>query len=135
MATTKKDPAAISLGKRGGKGRLKTMTQEERSRSARHAALVRHHGRKILRKPDVYWIVLDPTADNPPVILFADEDKQKVRAWARANRPDAFITTLERRVLDRRTSLGGIHREYEPNIQRQVTALQTLAEATKEGGK
>jgi hypothetical protein len=36
-----KDPAAVSLGKRGGLARLKTMTARERSEAARHAVTVR----------------------------------------------------------------------------------------------
>jgi len=37
MAKRKKDPAAIALGKKGGKKRVKNQTAEERSESARHA--------------------------------------------------------------------------------------------------
>jgi general stress protein YciG len=33
----KKDPAAVALGRRGGKARLKTMTSEQRSEIARKA--------------------------------------------------------------------------------------------------
>jgi hypothetical protein len=33
----KKNPAAVALGRKGGKGRLKTMTAEERSASAKKA--------------------------------------------------------------------------------------------------
>jgi hypothetical protein len=37
----RKDPAAVSLGRRGGKARLKTMTKEQRSELARNAVLAR----------------------------------------------------------------------------------------------
>ncbi|MBI3680716.1 MAG: hypothetical protein HY235_09995 [Acidobacteria bacterium] len=44
MATTKKtrkDPAAVKLGRRGGKARLRTMTPEQRSEHARMAVMAR----------------------------------------------------------------------------------------------
>jgi hypothetical protein len=37
----KKDPAAVALGRKGGKARLKTMTAQERSKRARTAARTR----------------------------------------------------------------------------------------------
>jgi hypothetical protein len=37
----RKDPAAVALGRRGGKARLKTMTKEQRTRVARDAARAR----------------------------------------------------------------------------------------------
>jgi hypothetical protein len=36
-----KDPAAVSLGKRGGLARLRKMTARQRSQAARHAVTVR----------------------------------------------------------------------------------------------
>jgi hypothetical protein len=36
-----KDPAAVSLGKRGGLARSRTMTARQRSAAARHAVTVR----------------------------------------------------------------------------------------------
>jgi hypothetical protein len=41
MATKRKDPAAVSLGRRGGKARVRNMTPEARSESARIAAMAR----------------------------------------------------------------------------------------------
>lgn len=41
MATKRKDPAAVSLGRRGGKARLKKMTAEQRSEVARKGAAAR----------------------------------------------------------------------------------------------
>ena len=41
MATTRKDPAAVSLGRRGGKARVRNMTPEERSEAARKAVKAR----------------------------------------------------------------------------------------------
>ncbi len=38
---TKKDPAAVALGRRGGRERVKRQTAEERSESARKAANAR----------------------------------------------------------------------------------------------
>jgi len=35
----KKNPAAVALGRKGGKARLKTMTPEERQESARKAGV------------------------------------------------------------------------------------------------
>lgn len=37
----KKDPAAVALGRRGGKARAKTLTEKERIESARRAAKTR----------------------------------------------------------------------------------------------
>jgi hypothetical protein len=37
----KKDPAAVALGRKGGKARLKTMTAEQRSASAKKAIAAR----------------------------------------------------------------------------------------------
>jgi hypothetical protein len=37
----KKDPAAVALGRKGGKARLRTMTPEERSASAKKAIAAR----------------------------------------------------------------------------------------------
>lgn len=37
----RKDPAAVALGTKGGKKRVKNQTKEERSDSARHAVTVR----------------------------------------------------------------------------------------------
>jgi len=37
----KKNPAAVALGRKGGKARLKTMTAEQRSESARKAVQAR----------------------------------------------------------------------------------------------
>jgi hypothetical protein len=37
----RKDPAAVALGRKGGRARLKTMTAEERTRIARLAANAR----------------------------------------------------------------------------------------------
>jgi hypothetical protein len=41
----KKDPAAVALGKKGGKARLKTMSKEERSERSRKAANARWKNR------------------------------------------------------------------------------------------
>jgi hypothetical protein len=43
MAKTRKpkDPAAVAMGRKGGKARMTSMTAEERSESARKAALAR----------------------------------------------------------------------------------------------
>lgn len=38
---SRKDPAAVRLGRKGGKARLSTMTAEERSRAARRAVQAR----------------------------------------------------------------------------------------------
>jgi hypothetical protein len=40
----RKNPAAVSLGRKGGKARLKTMTQKERTEAARKAAIARWGG-------------------------------------------------------------------------------------------
>jgi len=37
----KKDPAAVSLGKKGGEARRKALTKAQRSESARHAVVER----------------------------------------------------------------------------------------------
>jgi hypothetical protein len=37
----KKDPAAVALGRKGGKARLRTMTPKERSERAKQAATAR----------------------------------------------------------------------------------------------
>jgi hypothetical protein len=37
----KKDPAAVALGRKGGKARLRTMTAKERSARAKEAAQAR----------------------------------------------------------------------------------------------
>jgi hypothetical protein len=42
----KKDPAAVALGRKGGKARLKTMTAEERRASAKKAINARWAKRK-----------------------------------------------------------------------------------------
>jgi general stress protein YciG len=42
----KKNPAAVALGRKGGKARLKTMTPEERSEIARKAGKAGGRGRK-----------------------------------------------------------------------------------------
>lgn len=41
LMAKRKDPAAVSLGRRGGKARLKKMTSEERAAVARAAAAAR----------------------------------------------------------------------------------------------
>ncbi len=41
MVVKRKNPAAVALGRRGGKARLKKMTAEERSRIARLAVQAR----------------------------------------------------------------------------------------------
>jgi hypothetical protein len=41
MAPKRKDPAAVSLGRRGGKARVRNMSPEERSEAARIAAMAR----------------------------------------------------------------------------------------------
>jgi hypothetical protein len=47
MAMAKrKDPAAVALGRKGGKARLTTMTPEERSEHARRAGKAGGRGRK-----------------------------------------------------------------------------------------
>jgi len=38
---TRKNPAAVSLGRRGGKATARKLTPEQRSASARHAVLAR----------------------------------------------------------------------------------------------
>lgn len=38
----RKNPAAVALGRKGGKARMKTMTPEERSERARAAAKARY---------------------------------------------------------------------------------------------
>lgn len=45
MASKRKNAAAVSLGRRGGKARAKKMTAEERSESARKAGLAGGRGR------------------------------------------------------------------------------------------
>jgi hypothetical protein len=46
VARKRKDPAAVSLGRRGGKARAKNLTAEERSAIARKAGLAGGRGRK-----------------------------------------------------------------------------------------
>jgi len=43
---TKKDPAAVALGRRGGEARAKKLTAEQRSESARKAGMAGGRGRK-----------------------------------------------------------------------------------------
>jgi hypothetical protein len=42
MRKSKKDPAAVALGRKGGIARRNNMTAEQRSASARHAVLARY---------------------------------------------------------------------------------------------
>jgi hypothetical protein len=42
----RKNPAAVALGRRGGKARLKKLTAEKRSEVARTAALARWQGKE-----------------------------------------------------------------------------------------
>jgi hypothetical protein len=46
IAVPKKNPAAVALGRKGGKARLKTLTPEQRSEIARKAGLAGGRGRK-----------------------------------------------------------------------------------------
>lgn len=50
--SARKDPAAVALGRKGGKARLRTMTQEERSQAARVAGLAGGRGRKKAKEKD-----------------------------------------------------------------------------------
>ncbi|HEV8415250.1 MAG TPA: hypothetical protein VGQ49_16790 [Bryobacteraceae bacterium] len=127
----RKNAAAVALGRRGGKARMRTMTPAQRSEIARRAALA-SHGK--LRRPQQLWVVLHPTDDNPKIILFSDPDRRKVHAWARKNQPDGIVTFLERDFWAKPSAYAGdFHREYGSDTNRQVeglqAALQTLAEA------
>ena len=46
MATKRKDPAAVALGRKGGKARKKKLSPEQRSEIARKAGLAGGRGRK-----------------------------------------------------------------------------------------
>ena len=52
MRRKRKDPAAVALGRKGGKARLKTMTPEERSELARQAAAKRWAKAKKKKAPE-----------------------------------------------------------------------------------
>jgi len=52
MPTRRKNPAAVSLGRKGGKARLKTMTAKQRSQAARRAAKARWK-KKVPRKESI----------------------------------------------------------------------------------
>jgi hypothetical protein len=46
-----KDPAAVSLGRRGGKARVRNQSAQQRKESARHAAQARwSHTKKLVRE-------------------------------------------------------------------------------------
>jgi hypothetical protein len=51
MPRKKKDPAAIAMGRKGGRARMRTMTPQQRRESARRAARARWA--KAKRKKDV----------------------------------------------------------------------------------
>jgi hypothetical protein len=56
----KKNPAAVALGRKGGKQRLKTLTPERRSEIARHANAVRY-GKAPAKPTRWYGLLLLPT--------------------------------------------------------------------------
>jgi hypothetical protein len=49
--TTKKDPAAVALGKKGGLATAKRLTKKQRIESARRAAKARWAKEKAKKKP------------------------------------------------------------------------------------
>ena len=137
----KKNPAAVALGRRGGKARLRTLTPERRSQIAKKANAARWAKAKggVTSKPDLWYRLwaFDPPARfgngfdltyNPPELLFFDRDEQKVHAFGAAakargdNRIMGFDTT------DECPHRGGLRltRKYAPDPRAQVKALQAV---------
>ena len=54
----RKDPAAVTLGRKGGRARMKKMTPEERTKLGRQAAIARWDRELDTWKEDNKWLEL-----------------------------------------------------------------------------
>jgi general stress protein YciG len=114
MASTK-NPAAVALGRLGGKARLTKMTPEERSRIARLGGLARH-GKVDDSQPDP-----EPTGTEPSKVRsLADAAKKRGRKLASPEPP------MTAREAGRR---GGRARAESLTQERRTAIAQAAARA------
>ena len=115
----KKNPAAVALGRLGGKARLTRMTAAERSEVARRGALARHG--KL--QPSRWWVLggVDP---NKFEVVFASRSKQEVRDFAKKNPKAAGQIDF----VDFDPHGLSIVNKFKPDIDAQVLALKIAIE-------
>ena len=136
---TRKNPAAVSLGRKGGEARRNALTPEQRSASARHAVLSRY-GKT---KPPARWYgvvlipipedlhggmrkiakILDDAHADPNVVLWT-QDRDEARARARQeNLAGRWAEIVDVPYDPNRLS---IQREYRPDPGAQVKGLRAV---------
>lgn len=153
-----KDPAAVALGRKGGKARLKTLTPEQRSAAARHAVLSRYGKAKPPSAPKPgrwYGLIVIPTDHNPPkpgdkdfvggvgaaaklldqahanpqVILWSQNRDEVI---ARQRQEDRWTEIID---LDYDPTRFTIQREYKPDVGAQLKGLRAVLDPEDEGGR
>jgi len=124
----KKNPAAVSLGRKGGEARRKALTPEQRSASARHAVLSRY-GKA---EPPSRWYGLYALDDpNFPELVMYSRDRVELRQRARAE-DRAFV--IEELDYDPQTRVP-IVPKYEPDTDSRLQALRDLQKLDVDAGK
>jgi len=155
----RKNPAAVALGRKGGKARLKTLTPERRSEIASHANRVRYGKAEppATAKPGRwYGLILIPEDPNPPKP--GDKDfVGGVGRWAKRldkahanpqivlwshDRAEVVERSQQEDLRDRATDIIDVdydptrftlQSEYRPDVGRQLKALRALLDT--EGGQ
>jgi hypothetical protein len=130
----KKDPAAVALGRKGGKARLKTLTQERRSAIARHANLVRYGKAKPPdAKPTRWWGLFSVPSDDgvhpSGEAELLDYSQDPAELLQRATEVQSPII----KPLDYDPTKFTIVREFKPDEGAQLKALRVALDADEEG--
>jgi hypothetical protein len=139
----KKDPAAVALGRKGGKARVAAQTPEQRSAAARHAINARW-GKTQPPDPKQRWYGLfECFADRAPKLLELSQDKAKLldldRTLPQGARMIGFVdlplptSAPASRGKRSRTPRLVVQREFAPDPTAQTRALGILADVETGG--
>lgn len=143
----KKNPAAVALGLKSARSRMKNKTAEQRQEQARAASQARWAKAKPQAKLERWWGLVEcpdltdrwDAAGNPkplpePTLLKWSRDKQELRDEVRRLTayplPERNLSIIELAYNPRHLI---VKREFAPNVEAQVKALRTLL-AEEEGG-
>jgi hypothetical protein len=134
----RKNPAAVALARKSVRARLASLTPEQRSTQAKNAVLTRWRKAKppskwyglLLLPADYQWHgtahaakVLDEAYANPQVVLWSADRAEVVARAQQEDLRDRDTLVIEQDWDPRAFT---IKHEYQPEVGRQIEALQDL---------
>ena len=129
MKQRKKNLAAITLGLRGVRARMK-LPREERSEQARNAVLARWakaRGGEKPAKPARWWCLFDIQDPDQPQVLFSSPDKAEV--VSRSLGPEFRERFVHIGFLEYDPSVIVFENEFRPDPTAQTKALKALLDS------